>query len=578
MTQMSQLAAAVADFRRLRRQADIERLLARIRGHSADLLPFEEIRRRLRATASSDHQLREIPLDAIVGSVGRYHDFTRGFLPRQDSDEGRWARVMLASNDFSGLPPIEVYQIGDAYFVADGNHRVSVARQNGATMIQAYVLPFRTRVSLTPADNADDLILRGEQAAFLEWAKLDESRPTSDMALTAPGQYANLREHIEVHGYYRGLELQQPVPPEEAAVSWYDTVYLPIAQLIRERGLLREFPGRTEADLYLWLAEHRAELQEHLGWDVTTDRAADDLAERKGCDSLDQVRRTGEHMLEMVIPDNLDSGPPTGNWRQAQPLRSDTWLFRDILVPVNGQPDGWAALEQSLAVAQREGAKLLGLHVVPTATQRNAPQALAVQEEFARRCAEAGVAGQMAIDDGPVARCIRDRSRWADLVAIQIRHPPGPNPLARLTSSLTGLIRSSIRPVLTVPQPINQLTRLLLAYDGSAKSNEALYLATYLAARWHYPVTVLTVSEDGRGIEGPRLQARAYLQEHGVTDIAFVRGDGSAGPAILAAAEEACAELIVMGGYGKNQLSGLMIGSAVEDVLRLGRIPALICQ
>jgi hypothetical protein len=83
--------------------------------------------------------LHEIPLNEIVGSLGRHTDFNRQFLPRKDSQAGRWARVRMAY-DHSGLPPIEVYKLGEIYFVADGHHRVSVARQLGARYIEAYVI------------------------------------------------------------------------------------------------------------------------------------------------------------------------------------------------------------------------------------------------------------------------------------------------------------------------------------------------------------------------------------------------------------------------------------------------------
>jgi len=571
------MAGAVQDFRRLRRQADVERLLAGLSGRSADLLPFEEVRQKLRATAVSERQLREIPLDAIVGSVGRYHDFTRSFLPRRDSDESRWARVLLASNDLSGLPPIDVYQLGDAYFVVDGNHRVSVARQNGATTIQAYVTPFRSRVPITPDFRAADLIIRAEQAAFLEQTCLDEARPGADLTLTEAGGYQILREQIYVHGYYQELELGRPVSFEEAAASWYDNVYMPAVQIIRERGLLRDFPGRTETDLFLWLSEHRAELAAQLGWEVSAERAAADLAARRGT-GPSRVARAGEQMLEMVLPDDGELLREPGAWRRTLPTNPSAWLFGEILVPISGEPDGWEAFEQALAIARVEGSRLLGLHVVPDEARRAASEVAALRAEFERRCAAAGVHGNLAVDMGVVGRSIRARSRWADLLALQIKYPPGPSPLARLTSSLRAIIRGSLRPVLTVPRAVTTLERLLLAYDGSPKADEALALATYLAGRWHKPLYVASVSEDGHSVEGPRLRARAYLREHGVDNVTFVSEIGPAGPTIVALADRVGADLIVMGGYGRDPLSDIVLGSAVEAVLQNRHLPTLICQ
>ncbi|NTV63514.1 MAG: universal stress protein, partial [Oscillochloris sp.] len=473
--QSGDLLAAMQDFRRLRRQAAIESLLARFTGASVSLLPFEEVRRKLRATTSGDRQLREIPLAAIVGSVGRYHDFTRSFLPRQDSDQQRWSRVMLATSGMLGLPPIEVYQIGSAYFVADGNHRVSVARQNGAENIQAYVTRFNTRVPISPALRPDDLIIAAECADFLDATHLDEQRPDADLRVTVPGQYQLLREHIYVHGYAMELQQSRPVEFEEAARDWYDHAYLPVVEIIRQSGLLRDFSARTEADLFLWLAEHRADLEQQLGWEISAAAAAEDLAERA-------EPHPGEPLLEMVLPSEGD--PPTSPWRRDLEQEQSSWLFDEILVPISGGEAGWAALDQAIAIAQVEHTRLYGLHVVRSAVQRYAPAVEAIQDEFERRCAAAGVSGRLALEVGTVNGAIRDRSRWVDLVVLQISYPPGPGPLERLTSGLHTLIRTSTRPVLTVPHAISKLSRLLLAYDGSPKASEALALTTYLARRW----------------------------------------------------------------------------------------------
>src|SRR5687767_10880439 len=127
--------SAIQDFHQARQRADLQTVLARLRGQSTALLSFDEVYRKLRASGSAERGRREIPLDAIIGSVGRYTDFTRSFLPRHEEDVQRWVGVMAATTDQSGLPPIQVYQIGEAYFVLDGHHRVSVARALGATHI-----------------------------------------------------------------------------------------------------------------------------------------------------------------------------------------------------------------------------------------------------------------------------------------------------------------------------------------------------------------------------------------------------------------------------------------------------------
>ncbi|RME51491.1 MAG: universal stress protein, partial [Caldilineae bacterium] len=121
------------------RKAQIEDLLGLIRGQNTSLVKFEEVAQRLKARQEVGRRLEQVPLDKIVGSVGRYHDFTRAFLPRPNVNQHRWARLDAALNGLESVPPVELYKIGDVYFVRDGNHRVSVAKANGLDSIEAYV-------------------------------------------------------------------------------------------------------------------------------------------------------------------------------------------------------------------------------------------------------------------------------------------------------------------------------------------------------------------------------------------------------------------------------------------------------
>ncbi|MCB0035249.1 MAG: hypothetical protein KDE51_14555, partial [Anaerolineales bacterium] len=144
------LATAVSDFHRARWKASLEELAARFTGKTTTLLSYEEVRRRLRANSQVDRGLQDVRLDDIVGSVGRYNDFTRTFLPKNETDEQRWAQLKVVNGHGQGLPPIELYKIGKAYFVLDGNHRVSIARELGTPTIQAYVTEVLSKVTITP--------------------------------------------------------------------------------------------------------------------------------------------------------------------------------------------------------------------------------------------------------------------------------------------------------------------------------------------------------------------------------------------------------------------------------------------
>jgi hypothetical protein len=221
-----------------------------------------------------------IEISKIIGSVGRYRDFDRAFLPLSGADAERWKRLDVAMNELRDLPPIDVYKIGDVYFVRDGNHRVSVAKANGLDAIEARVTEISTMVQLTPETDVDDMIIKAEYAQFLRETCLDETRPDQRIELTEPGRYQILLEHIQVHRYYLGQQWNREPSMIEAAASWYDSVYLPVVRAITESGVLREFPQRTEADLYIWVAYHRERLKERYGGMPPDREVAAALADR----------------------------------------------------------------------------------------------------------------------------------------------------------------------------------------------------------------------------------------------------------------------------------------------------------
>jgi hypothetical protein len=267
----------------------------------AKLLSFDQVADLLRSRQQIERGRQTIPIDSIVGSVGRYRDFDRAFLPLSGADKERWKQLDVALNTLRPLPPIDVYKIGDVYFVRDGNHRVSVAKANGLVTIEAEVTEVETRVPLTPDLDVDDLIIKVEYARFLEQTHLDETRPDPKIELTEPGNYQVLLEHIEVHRYYLGLRWKRQPLLQEAAASWHDHVYLPVVEAIREIGILAHFPRRTEADLYLWVARERERLREQYGEMPTDKEAAESLAGDHGDSPLARLTKAVERAIKAAI-------------------------------------------------------------------------------------------------------------------------------------------------------------------------------------------------------------------------------------------------------------------------------------
>lgn len=306
-------AQAEKDFSEARWRAfwnDVSAYLAR---RPNELLSFDAVRSSLPIYGQSYRGVQEVPVAKIVGTTtNRYADFDRAFLPAQARTKSRWKKIDELRMRDVNLPPIQLYQVGEVYFVRDGHHRVSVARQMGQDYIDAEVIEMQTRAPLTTDVKRLDpsnLEALGEYASFLEKTQLDKLRPDVNIDFSQPGGYARLLEHIVVHQYFLGLDYQRDVTWEEAVADWYDFVYMPIVNLIRERNTLREFPGRTEADLYLWITDHhwsltQQEMQNHK-YDVGFEEAADDMVKKH---SPRLSRKIGRALAQWV-----------DSWRGANP-------------------------------------------------------------------------------------------------------------------------------------------------------------------------------------------------------------------------------------------------------------------
>ena len=577
MTNQS-FSRAIFDFQSARRKADMQNLLSLLTGRSTELLSYEEVRQKLRAIEGSRRQLQDIPIDAIVGSVGRYTDFNKDFLPRHESDKERWARVMVEATGPMGLSPIEVYQIGEVYFVLDGNHRTSVAKELGATHIQAYVTEVKTTIAVTPDLKPDDLLIKAEHVDFLEKTRLNSLRPESDLTLTAPGRYPVLLEHIAVHQYFMGIDEEHTIPYAEAVIHWYDNVYQPVVEIIRERGILRFFPDRTEADMYIWLAKHQEDLKNNLGWQFDTEIVADDLISQYAAGLTQTVSRVTGRILDVVTPDSLEAGPPTGQWRQEQiTQRKDTCLFRNILVGISKDDVEWQALNQAISIAQKENAVLRGLHVIPSADLVESAATSGIIAEFNQRCQEANIAGEIAVEVGAAARKICERAQWADLVIGKLTHPPANQLLGRLSSGFRIMVRRCSRPVLAVPAVASPIKKALLAYNGSPKADEALFIAAYMASRWQLPLTILTIETNGIQAEPIQAKAKEYLDAIDAP-IEYFIGKSSVVETILQTVENQHCDLILIGGYKANPVIEVVKGSLVDQMLRETTVPTLICR
>jgi len=254
-----------SDYNMARFRAFLNKVWAVVSGQPTNLLSYDDIKEKLRIGGPIYRGLHTVRVDQIAGSLNRYHQFDRAFLPVQDETAERWKSVDRAFYEEISLPPVVLYKVGQVYFVVDGHHRVSVARQQGQIFIEAEVRECATKVDITPSIKPEDLEILGTKVHFLERTNLDQLLPGVDIVLTIPDGFARMLEHIAVHRYFMGLDWKRDVSEDEAIIHWYDTVYLPITRIISESKVLKEFPGKTEGDLYLWVLDHQHYLAENSG-------------------------------------------------------------------------------------------------------------------------------------------------------------------------------------------------------------------------------------------------------------------------------------------------------------------------
>jgi hypothetical protein len=249
-------ADAQDDFLRARRRRALSRLRARAARRPGDfdlILPFDEVVAALGRVGERDLGVQVIPVHSIVGTVDRATGFDRSFRPTSARVRTRWERIAAAMRRGEPLPPIEAYRIGDAHFVRDGHHRVSVARALGIDQIEAHVTEVITRVGASRELTIADLPRKSHERVFRERVPL----PREDARRIKPSDprhYGRLAEAVEAWAFRVSQERGELLDRERAAREWFDTDYVPLIETLRDAGQLG---SGTEADAYMRVGAER---------------------------------------------------------------------------------------------------------------------------------------------------------------------------------------------------------------------------------------------------------------------------------------------------------------------------------
>jgi hypothetical protein len=220
------------------------------------LLELDEVERRLKPFGRRYVGVREIPLDALVGTDSRGGAFTRDFRPLHAFSRDRMRSLADAFAD-TAFPPIVAVKLGDAYFVIDGHHRAALARRRGAEMIDADVTELIARVPLPAGADMLEVVLRELERIFLEDSGLADARPGLRLPVSRPAHYLELLENVQVHGYHMMRGRERVLENAEIAADWHDAIYVPTLEAIDRLRLGRVYRDAPAGDLFLILHRHR---------------------------------------------------------------------------------------------------------------------------------------------------------------------------------------------------------------------------------------------------------------------------------------------------------------------------------
>lgn len=222
------------------------------RGETDRIKSFEETQEAEQAFHFEKRGVHFVPIEKITGSVNRYHDFDTKFRPKPGLPRERLERIRKAMREGKPLPPVDLYQIKDEYYILDGNNRVAIAKELGFKNINARI------VECIPQKHSWENILYFEKRMFFEKTELSQT-----IELTEVGQYQYLLEEISVHRTVMEKERGRDVGFPEASADWYKNTFVPFVAAIEQGRYMEHFAHRTPEDFYSYISFHRRKNWRH---------------------------------------------------------------------------------------------------------------------------------------------------------------------------------------------------------------------------------------------------------------------------------------------------------------------------
>lgn len=252
------------------------------------LVDFSTIEKNISSYVLKDKGIHAIPIDKIIGSLGRYIDFSETFLPKRRDGSSRYEHIKSLMKQEVNLAPIQVYQMLDNYFIIDGHHRVAVAKNEfKAKYIDAEVTEVKFNFELSKDKNyifdsegTKKFLIKLEENAFQKATFLNNEILVHPLKVTELRSYATInQEIIDFKQNYNNGELSKK-SIMFVSYKWYAERFLPAVMLMKKEKILSKFANRTYTDLYVWIQKHKYFLSQQAGHDVGFDFTAHDFMEK----------------------------------------------------------------------------------------------------------------------------------------------------------------------------------------------------------------------------------------------------------------------------------------------------------
>jgi hypothetical protein len=169
-----------------------------------------------------------------------------------------------------------------------------VAKAQGVEMIDAEIISLQSEIKLKPGMSIRQIqkaVVQYEKRVFYNETGFGDITDCWNLDFSSPGQYDVLYQHIQIHKYFINQASTEEISMEDAILSWYHTLYIPIVNVIKHRHILRKFKHRTPADLYVWIVKYWDELKKKFGDTVSIDSAANEFTEKYGEGAIKRMWR-----------------------------------------------------------------------------------------------------------------------------------------------------------------------------------------------------------------------------------------------------------------------------------------------